>query len=289
MTEKKKQGLSRGGLAQRVITAVVAVPILLWVILAGPDWSWLLVVLFGTAVGLWEFNAMTVREADAPLAVMGVALGTLLVATIYYAPNGTLAMAGLVAVVLALMLTALFSFSTVERAAPALTGALGGVLYVAVFLGLLALLRREPVAEQGRYWVLLVLAVVWMGDTGAYAAGRLFGKHKLAPRVSPKKTWEGAVGGAVASVAAGFVVVAVTPLTLTPVVIVLLTLPAAVLAQMGDLCESLVKRSCGVKDSGTILYGHGGILDRIDGLLFAAPYFYLFYRITFGAGPLPVV
>jgi phosphatidate cytidylyltransferase len=286
MTANK--GLTKGGLLQRVITALVAVPILLWIILAGPDWSWLLVVLFGTAVGLWEFNAMTVTKADTPIAVMGVALGTLLVPTIYYAPNGTLAMAGLVAVVLALMLTALFAFSTVERAAPALTAALAGVLYIAVFLALLALLRREPAAEQGRYWVLMVLAVVWAGDTGAYAAGRLFGRHKLAPRVSPGKTWEGAAGGVVASVAAGFIVVAVTPLALPPLAVVLLALPAAVLAQLGDLCESLVKRSCGVKDSGAILYGHGGILDRIDGLLFAAPYFYLFYRFTFGATPIPV-
>lgn len=275
----------KGGLTQRVITAAVGVPILLWIILIGAPWIWLVLITCATAVALYEFYDMTIGPEDLPVAAMGIAVGTLLVPTIYYVPNGYVALAALSSAALAIMLTGLFSFGSMDKAAPTLTAGLAGLLYVALFMSFFALLRRDP-GEEGRYWILMLLAVVWAGDTGAYFAGRFLGRHKLSPVVSPKKTWEGAVGGAVASVGAGFIVWAVTPMAYHPVLILALALPAAVLAQLGDLCESLLKRSCGVKDSGVIVYGHGGILDRIDGLLFAGVYIYFFYRFALSGGNL---
>jgi phosphatidate cytidylyltransferase len=273
----------KSGLTQRVITAIVAVPILLWVILVGAPWIWLAIIVCATAVALYEFYDMTIGPEDLPTAAMGIAVGTLLVPTIYFVPNGYVVVAALSTAALALLLTGLFSFGSMDKAAPALTAGLAGILYVALFMSFFALLRRDP-GEEGRYWILMLLSVVWAGDTGAYFSGRFLGRYKLAPVVSPKKTWEGAIGGAAASVGAGFIVWAVTPMDYHPLLILALTLPAAVLAQLGDLCESLLKRSCGVKDSGMIIYGHGGILDRIDGLLFAGVYVYFFYRFALSGG-----
>jgi phosphatidate cytidylyltransferase len=128
------------------------------------------------------------------------------------------------------------------------------------------------------HWLLFALLVNWAGDTGAYFAGRAFGKHKLAPEVSPKKTWEGAAASVVASVvvAGGYV------LTLIPEIpavhVVVLAILANIAGQLGDLVESAMKRGAGVKDSGAILPGHGGFLDRVDSTLFALPVTYAYLR-----------
>ena len=141
-----------------------------------------------------------------------------------------------------------------------------GVAYgAALGLGLL-LLRYAP--EHGLAAVLVVFAVVWGTDSGAFFVGRTIGGPKLWPAISPKKTWSGAIGGLVAGVAIGLVVAALAQVPLAPV----LALVCAVLslaAQAGDLFESAVKRTFGAKDSGIIVPGHGGLMDRVDGLVFA--------------------
>ena len=144
---------------------------------------------------------------------------------------------------------------------------IAGPFYVG---GLLASVGRLHLAEHGGQWVLLAMWIAWASDTGAYFAGRFFGKHKLAPRVSPSKTIEGAVGGVLGSLtgalAAHFWFLPSLPLANA----IVLTVVANLLGQSGDLVESLVKRSTGVKDSGSILPGHGGMLDRVDALMFTS-------------------
>jgi phosphatidate cytidylyltransferase len=122
--------------------------------------------------------------------------------------------------------------------------------------------------RDGLWWVVLACALTWLDDTGAYFAGRAFGRHKLLPKVSPKKTWEGFAGGWLASLAAAFAVRAIGFHALSVVDCLVLGLLAGIVGPTGDLSESLLKRSLDVKDSGRILPGHGGILDRIDALLF---------------------
>jgi len=139
------------------------------------------------------------------------------------------------------------------------------VVYCSLTLGFLILIPRE--------WIFVLFAIIWVGDTAAYYGGRALGRHLLAPQVSPKKTVEGAVAGLAGSVIAGAVgggLVLHEPLTNT-IVIAAVT---AIAGQIGDLAESVLKRSAGVKDSSSILPGHGGILDRLDSLLFATPIFY---------------
>ncbi len=175
------------------------------------------------------------------------------------------------------------------QAFPAVTVSLLTVLYVAVPLALLVVVRE---LWAGGFLLLYLLLVVWAGDTCAYYAGRAFGRHKLAPRVSPGKTWEGTVASFLASLVVGWAVFEyarqISQALLSAGLIVrryaylapeppplneILILSAAIniAAQLGDLAESLIKRGAGVKDSGTLLPGHGGMLDRIDALLFAAP------------------
>ena len=145
--------------------------------------------------------------------------------------------------------------------------------YIAFPLSILALIFRYP---NGNLWVLFVFVVVFAGDTGAFYFGRLLGNHRLMPSVSPGKTWEGAVGGAICAVLAGHWYLHILRIGKIGISATLLLLVVAVVAQLGDLAESFLKRTQGKKDSGYLLPGHGGILDRIDGLLFAIPLFYLY-------------
>jgi phosphatidate cytidylyltransferase len=160
---------------------------------------------------------------------------------------------------------------------PALSVTLLGILYVSWLLSHLVLLRGLPYGKEFLFYLLLV---VWSGDTGAYYVGSYFGTHRLAPVVSPKKTIEGAIGGLIVSLLAS----CIAKWTFLPLFnyrdCISLGILLAVISQLGDLCESLLKRAVNVKDSGTILPGHGGILDRLDGVMFAAPVLY-YYTILF--------
>jgi phosphatidate cytidylyltransferase len=128
--------------------------------------------------------------------------------------------------------------------------------------------------DQGVTWIFLALAIPWLGDTGAYFAGRAFGKHKLYELISPKKTIEGYVGGIITATIGVFVIRSLSLSVLSPLDCVLIGLGIGTLAVIGDLAESLLKRAFGVKDSGKIMPGHGGLLDRIDSLLFVLPPLY---------------
>jgi phosphatidate cytidylyltransferase len=152
---------------------------------------------------------------------------------------------------------------------------MGGILYVGWLLGILVALRLEA----GRDWVFLVLFATFGSDTAAFFVGRTWGKHKLAPRISPGKTWEGAVAGVIGGVIIGLLFTIATPLQL-PLSYweaVLLGVLISVFGQFGDLAESLLKRSTGVKDSGSLMPGHGGLLDRMDSVVFAGVVVYLYY------------
>ncbi len=148
-----------------------------------------------------------------------------------------------------------------------------GAAYVALPLALLAFMDRYP---GGKWWISFLLLVVFAGDTGAFYSGRLFGKHKLYESISPGKTWEGAVGGTLSSLFVAFWFMLIVKIHPVGLGVFFLVIIISAFAQCGDLAESLIKRSHKKKDSGGILPGHGGILDRIDGLLFSIPVLYFF-------------
>jgi phosphatidate cytidylyltransferase len=161
---------------------------------------------------------------------------------------------------------------------------IAGTLYVGWLLGLLVALRLKPdtvyfIHNSGRNLVLLAIFATFGSDTAAYFIGKAIGRHKLAPAVSPGKTWEGAVAGLFGAVIISFIFYLDTPLwlPLDSIQVVILGLLISVFGQLGDLVESLLKRNFGVKDSGGLMPGHGGILDRLDSILFAGAVMYGYY------------
>lgn len=266
-------------LGPRLVTAAVGVPILLALAFLAPNWALWALLATAAAIGTWEYLSMTL-EGDVSLdgwVATGIVFATLSVfywgagaESVFYAVSGS---------IIVLWTLALGRADRINTVATRIGHLLAAYAYVGVLFGALLALVKAPnpteVAPFQAGWLLLPMFVIFAGDTGAYFAGRAFGRHRLAPIVSPKKTWEGAIGGLFASVAGGYLAWWVLPLpeAMTAVHVLILSIPAAILGQVGDLCESLVKRSVGVKDSGKILYGHGGILDRVDALVFAAPWF----------------
>jgi phosphatidate cytidylyltransferase len=276
MAEVAKPHWTKSDLVPRLIGAGMAIPLLLATLFYAPNWAVGLVLSVAAAIGAWEYLTMTGVRATPTLFAVGV-----------LSPVGSLS-------VIAMMMTCLRMGDDPPLAGRSIALSLSSFAYVTLLFGGLVLLSRGPVPsevwKEQAGWVLLAMFIIFTGDTGAYFTGRLIGRHKLAPNVSPGKTIEGAIGGLVCSVGGGFAAVAMLAPThlpaLTPAQICLFAVPSALLGQVGDLCESLIKRSAGAKDSGSIIYGHGGMLDRLDALMFAAPYIVVL-REYLGLGNLP--
>jgi phosphatidate cytidylyltransferase len=259
-------------LALRALSAVVALPVLAALILWHQPWGFGALVLLVSGLAACECAAIMVAGASGRLRATIVALAVAYTLALYVAPG-----AALIATLGALVATAaatLLDPGEIPAAGARLGGTVFSVLYIGGLAAPLALLQRD--AAHGRAWVLLAIGVTFGNDTGAYFGGRGFGKHKLYPKVSPAKTVEGAIGGLVATLLILFVVRATLCPWLSLVDVLAVGLPAAVLGPIGDLCESLMKRAAGVKDSGHLIPGHGGMLDRIDALLFVGAWIYVY-------------
>jgi len=268
------RGSRMAELARRVVSIAVLLPLFVWVLVAGPPWLFTVLVV---AVGLlanWEFSRMFAHAGVPVLRDAGLVWGGL-VTLAFVRPER--AGAAFALVVVGLLVASLDSRAAGPTRWQRVAVTLLGVCYVNWLLGHVLWLRALP---DGLHWVLVLVWITWVGETAAYVVGTLVGRHKLAPVISPGKTVEGALAQFVASVLA-----AVTAgdwlfpgLQLRDALVVGVLL--GVLGQVGDLAESALKRSVGTKDTGQVIPGHGGILDRIDGLLFNAPA--LFYYVTYG-------
>ncbi len=224
-------------------------------------------------VGLMEFYRMAIPGSGSgrlAASLIGAAVITLLAAGLLPAQLA------LSIPILLFGLSSLLGIGDIKGAAVKTALYLMGILYVPLLLNHLVLLREMP---HGIQWVFLLLVIVMSGDTGAFYVGSAIGKRKLHPLVSPNKSVEGSLGGMAGSVVGTFLARATFFPDLTAVDCMVLALFVGLMGQLGDLFESLLKRSFGVKDSGTIFPGHGGMLDRLDSILFAAPalYFYAEY------------
>lgn len=263
-------------LAVRLLTAAVAVPIILALLYRGPPWAMYALALPALLAGVWELLSMT-HEGDTLLKSLGL-LVTAVASIAVYAwgrePRVVLSVLAVVPLV-GPMLTLLRIGELRTAALRAAT--LGfGPLWIGLPLTWLAVMRRDVGGGEGASYVVMALMFAWFSDTGGYFAGRAFGKRKLYEAVSPKKTWAGAFGGlagaALGALLAHFWYLPEIPLWHALV----LSQVAGALGQVGDLAESLFKRSTGVKDSGQLVPGHGGILDRVDALLVTATAVYLY-------------
>lgn len=261
---------------KRIVTALVLIPLVLVLVFLGPDW---LVTLATAAVAMlaaWEYLEIAKGTgANAPRIPVLIATGLLFL--IWFLWPDRLAV-GLGALSLALLIYCTF-VCELQGVLPNAATAIFCLIYVGFTLLAVPALRAT---EDGKSLLLFLLLVVWAGDSVAMYVGRAWGRHKLAPKLSPGKTWEGAAGSLVGSLlVTGLLIVGSLQLAKHEILTIsfpgpvwswlLLAVLVNVAAQVGDLAESALKRSAGVKDSGTLLPGHGGVLDRIDALLLAAP------------------
>ncbi len=265
-------------LLARFLTFVVALPILVGAMAWSNPLGVFAVVFVATGLGLREWAKMTMPGGGLGEQALCVILGLALSSQIYFCGNdGTALALGLAGATLITFIYLVFRHGAIETVAVRLTALLAGIFYVALLLVFLALLKRR--GPDGGWWVFLTLTAVWFSDTGAYFAGRFLGPtfpKKLYEAMSPKKTVIGAIGGLSASLLATVLAKLFYLPGLSWLDCALIGVPANFLGQVGNLCESMLKRSVGVKDSGALLPGHGGMLDRIDALLFASPYIYAY-------------
>lgn len=278
---------------KRILTAILLIAVVFALIFFGQLWMLTLVAALVAELAAYEYLQLA-RTKDSSIPAWWMAIGTALLFLVTL-PNWPVEAQLPVLSALTLLLLGYNGFSSrLDRVLPDTAKGLFGLIYVAYPLTLLPLMWRR---EDGPALLLFLMVCVWTGDIAALYIGRNFGRHKLAPKLSPNKTWEGAIASILGSVlAAGLVILIGDQLTARGNLLLHISEPvwqslllAAVLniaAQLGDLLESAIKRGAGVKDSGTMLPGHGGILDRIDALLLAAPvlWYVLLLKDTLGLG-----
>ncbi len=250
---------------KRILTAIIALPIVIWIVLKAPffifcSFVFLVGILASLEFGrLWHLHNLTILNVSRLFLNLLVLIGFAL-----YSP--------LSGIILAFFLMALY-FIWIYGHQPELTSFLPTIslslFYPNVLLGYVFLFIILP---QGRLLLLWTLFITFVVDTGAFYAGRKFGRHKLYPAVSPKKSWEGLIGGITSALILGGISAIWLPVGFFKILSLSFTL--AIVSQIGDFFESVLKRQAEAKDSGWLLPGHGGILDRIDGILFALPLSY---------------
>lgn len=289
---------------KRIATALILIPIVLLLVLKAPAYLLIVVAAAVALLAIAEFLKLTTSYAVEPLTHLTYAFVAAFFIFIIFASTsvtplmeataalyGTVAAAALAPFI---FLTGAMRRNDLRTSYPAAAASTMAFAYIAIPMALLVEIRRQP---AGAIWVIYTLLAVWAGDVFAYFVGKSVGRHRMSPRVSPNKTWEGAIASIVASVLIGMLwfqhATGLSALLLRVNLIdrrsgmfgleqphlapiVALSIAVNVASQLGDLVESLIKRGAGVKDSGSILPGHGGMLDRIDAMLFAVPVVWAF-------------
>ncbi|MGD0938943.1 MAG: phosphatidate cytidylyltransferase [Terracidiphilus sp.] len=262
---------------KRIVTALILIPLVLVLVFLGPKWLFTLAVAGVATLAAWEFLGMAEKAGATPprIAVVVAILG--LFAGNFAWPDQTAAILGMLS--LGLLIYCTFT-RPVEQMMADVSASILSLLYLGFTLISLPALREQT---NGPSLVAFLLCAVWAGDTAALYVGRAGGRHKMAPSLSPNKTWEGTLGSLAGSLLATGALLGLAHLLATQWDSAVLSYPEDVwywlglavvvniAAQVGDLSESALKRSAGVKDSGSLLPGHGGVLDRIDAMIVAAP------------------
>lgn len=260
-------------LRTRVLTAAIALPTVLAVVILAPNWFFILFIAVLGAFGLYEVAAMTDTLVPIAIPLFVVVGGGPLLGTLDGREPSWIVPVAVIAAMLALVVQV-----AAVGGGGGLKGmrlALAGAVYVGVLFPYFALLRN---GRHGVELIILMLLIVVASDTGALFAGMYLGRVKLIPRVSPNKTVEGAVGGLAASIAAGLILRGLLVPDWTAGAAAGVAAAISILAQLGDLAGSALKRSAGVKDSGWLFPGHGGLLDRTSSLVFAVVFTYYYSR-----------
>lgn len=259
----------------RELTALIAAPVAIWITGWGPVWLFNATIAVICVLAMYEFLALgKAKGYDVPT-VLCIAIMLLIMAA--FILDDLSVELGMFAALLIIPASYVFTNKSLEDSLPSSAVAVLATTYVGMLGG--SLIRLHNDFPEGYKLVFFLLLVVWLGDSGAYYVGKQFGKHKLSPRISPKKTVEGLFGGITASIITALVI----HFTFFPKFPLLHAVIAGVILSfagvIGDLAESMWKRSAAVKDSGTLIPGHGGFLDRFDSILFTAPILYCYWTL----------
>lgn len=250
---------------KRVITAIALIALAIYLVFFSADWGFQIAAVCMGLLCYWEYAGLVAAHSIRRPGIFGALAGVL----ILLRPDQLLP--GILLLVMLAFIAAL-RLPNMRQILGAVACAFLGSFYAIAPWRFAIELRRESI-----HLLFFALAINWIGDTAAYYAGRAFGRHRLAPIVSPGKTWEGAIASVAASVAFGLVYLGYLMPLLPWWEVVALAVVGNVAGQFGDLAESAIKRGAGVKDSGNLLPGHGGMLDRVDSSLFALPAVYLLF------------
>jgi len=255
-------------LRQRILTAVIGLPLFLALIWFGNPWFTVAIAIIAV-LGSLEFYRMTISNSAQPVIYFAIAIIVLLTINPYYPDSITKSL-----ILTLTIITSLTWFLFLTRKNGAFrdwTWTIAGILYLGWMLSYWTELRNMEYGRDCIYWSMITIMI---SDTSAFFVGRAWGKHLMAPAISPKKTWEGALGGLVASIIVSIILGIVISLPFTYWQVALAGCVISIIAQVGDLVESMLKRNAGLKDSGTLVPGHGGILDRIDSFIFTGALVY---------------
>jgi phosphatidate cytidylyltransferase len=281
---------------KRVVTGLILGALTLGITFFAPDWLFVLALGFAACIACYEFLSIADKHISTYKALtVGYVALEFAVVSLLQRNDETLSHSLLMIAISASVVYLLLLFvlgmrkSELSQALPSAALSFFSLFYVVLPIGLLGVVWSLP---AGRFFLLYLFAAVWSGDIAAFYVGRSWGRHKLAPRISPNKSWEGAIASIVFAVAVTLILIKFS----TPIVhflendalsvkkdyveFGLFTALLNIAAQLGDLVESMIKRGAGVKDSGTLLPGHGGVLDRIDALLFASPVAVLLFTLA---------
>lgn len=265
------QGGGSGALVKRVMAAFFLIPAIVFVVgYTAPFWVFASTsaVIFLALVEYNNFSSLPNRRPAGDR--LGIAVGVAMPAVFFFLGKNA-ALPALMAAVVIFFLYGMWAGMDFKAASSDIAFRTLGVIYIAIPLSHLILLRDLP---DGRWWILFIFVIVWANDTFAYIVGKTMGRHKLAVRISPGKTIEGAVGGIAAGVIVALVYTHFMGLGPGMILVAAIAIKIGIVGIVGDLAESLLKRGAGIKDSGTLIPGHGGVLDRIDSLIFPIPALY---------------
>jgi phosphatidate cytidylyltransferase len=266
---------------KRVLTGLVGAPIVIAALFWDRPWGIVALCLVFFMVCSWEYLTMLKAAGHKPMRAEGMTLTLAFLVASYWKQFDGLDVL-IAAGAIGLLLGAFIRGMPVAKIMVSTAGTLFGAIYAGYLGGFVIRLKMQGDTPEGQHWgtdlLLLLILMTWANDIFAYIVGKRFGRHALAPVASPKKTWEGAVGGLLGSLGVAFLLQQFAIKSLETRDVIIVTVIIVVLGIMGDLCESLLKRSAGVKDSGNILPGHGGALDRLDSMIFAAPALYYYYH-----------
>ncbi len=279
-----KKKFNKKELTLRWLTAIFWIPLIIALIYFGSYYFAVFTILL-CAFTSYEFLRILEHKNMAPHKLFGAIMGSIIVITMYYRSYFFL----FLTLATGYLIISIFELARKKADKPIyhISSTIMGAFFIPWLLGHLIFLRELPKVFNlpyiyGFYFALLPFLMGWGGDSGAYFVGIAFGKHKLIPRVSPKKTWEGAVGNVIVTTLAVFIVKLISGNLLNYFDVFAIGIFGSVLSQVGDLTESLIKRDIAIKDSSKFLPGHGGLLDRFDGFLFMVPfvYYYLYVKLV---------